>query len=90
MLHSSPLRPGGRVYAPQIRAEVQSFALPDDFDNLSLADFWKELDYRPEDFKDYHLSDHRDWRPKEDFGEYMNEISKKIFDDLGAYLYGNR
>lgn len=67
-----------------IRLKVQSFAVPDELENLSLADFWKELDYKPEDFKYYHLSD--DWHPKEDFGIYMNEISKSIFDDLGAYL----
>jgi len=86
MLHSSPVKPGGHVYAPQSRAEVQSFALPDVFKHLSLADYWKKLNYRPEDFNDYHLSD-RDWHPKEDFGEYMNKISKRISDDLGAYLY---
>ena len=49
MLHSSPLKPGGQVYAPQLRADVQSFAVPDGLESLSLADFWKELDYRPED-----------------------------------------
>jgi hypothetical protein len=84
MLHSSPVKSGGQVYAPQLRADIQSFAVPDEFEDLSLADFWKVLDYRPEDFKDYHLSDH--WHPKDDFGEYMNEISKSVFDGLGAYL----
>ena len=65
--------------------EVQSPDDPDDL-GLTLTDFWKMLDYRSDDFKDYHLSDH--WRPKEDFGRYMNEISKSICDscNLGAYL----
>jgi hypothetical protein len=76
------VKSGGPVYTPQLRVKVQSFVVPNEHGNLSLADFWKELDYKPEDFKDYHLSD--DWHPKEleDFGKYMNEISKSIFDDL--------
>ena len=65
--------------------QVSSFLDPD-CEELTLAEFWNELDYSPEDFKDHHLSDH--WRPKEDFGDYMNEISASIFrsSDLGAYL----
>ena len=57
-----------------------------DHEELTLAEFWNELDYSLEDFKDHHLSDH--WRPQEDFGDYMNEISANIFksSDLGAYL----
>jgi hypothetical protein len=84
MSHSSPVKSGGPLYAPQLRADVQSFAVPNEFEDLSLADFWKVLDYRPEDFKDSYLSDH--WDPKDDFGEYMNEISRTIFNNLGAYL----
>ena len=65
--------------------QVSSFLDPD-CEELTLAEFWNELNYSPEDFKDHHLSDH--WRPKEDFGDYMNEISASIFrsSDLGAYL----
>ena len=57
-----------------------------DHEELTLAEFWNELDYSPEEFKDRHLSDH--WRPKEDFGDYMNEISANIFKsfDFGVYL----
>ena len=75
------------VHAP-VRREVQSFAVQDDPEDLglTLTDFWKELDYRSDDFKGYHLSDH--WRPKEDFDRYVNEISKSICEsgNLGAYL----
>ena len=54
--------------------------------SATLAEFWNELNYSPDDFKDHHLSDH--WRPKEDFGDYMNEISQSIFKsfNFGAYL----
>ena len=90
---SSPVKPPRPVHAAHIRHEVQSFAVPDDSQvaDLTLADFWKELDYRSDDFKNYHLSkplERDSWRPKEDFGLYMNEISKKICDDykLGVYL----
>ena len=57
-----------------------------DHEELTLAEFWNELDYSPDEFKDHHLSNH--WRPKEDFRDYMNEISASIFrsSDLGAYL----
>lgn len=65
--------------------QVSSFVVPD-HEELALAEFWNELDYSPEDFKDHHFSDH--WRSKEYFGDYMNEISESIFksSDLGAYL----
>ena len=76
-----------------VHREEQSFAIPDDPEDLglTLADFWKELDYRSDDFKNYHLSkplERDSWRPKEDFGLYMNEISKSTCDscNLGAYL----
>ena len=62
-----------------------SFVVPD-HEELTLAEFWNELDCSPEDFKDHHLGN--DWRPKEDFGDYMNEISANIF-DLGAYLWNS-
>jgi hypothetical protein len=39
--------------------------------------------YSLEDFKDYHLSNH--WRPKEDFGDYINEISERVL-TFGVYL----
>jgi hypothetical protein len=82
----SPVKPPRPVHAAHVRREVQSFVVPDN-PGLTLADFWKELDYSPEDFKDYHLSDH--WSPKEDFGQYMNEISESLFESFdlgGAYL----
>ena len=65
---------------------VASYLVPD-HEELTLDEFWNELDYSPEDFKDHHLSNH--WRPNEDFGDYMNEISANIFKsfDLGAYLF---
>jgi hypothetical protein len=84
----SPVKPPRLVHAAHVRREVQSFVVPDDPEDpgLTLADFWKELNYSPEDFKDYDLSDH--WSPKKDFGQYMNEISESLFEsfDLGAYL----
>ena len=86
MSFSSPVKRSGPVHAPHHRQDVQSFAVPKNSKNPTLAGFWKELDYSPEDFEDYHLSDN--WRPKEDFGDYMNEISESICEslDLGAYL----
>ena len=76
------------VHAAHVRREVQYFAVPDDLEDpgLTLTDFWKVLDYRSDDFKDYHPSDH--WHPKEDFGRYMNDISKSICEscNLGAHL----
>ena len=81
------------VHGAHVHREVQSFAAPEDSEDpgLTLADFWKELDYRSDDFKNYHLSkplERDSWRPKEDFGLYMNEISKSICEsgNLGAYL----
>ena len=66
--------------------QVSSFVVPD-HKELTLGEFWNELDYNPEDFKDHHLSDDH-WRPKEDFGNYMNVISTDIFKsfDFGVYL----
>jgi hypothetical protein len=86
MSFSSPVKRSGPVHAPHHRPDVQSFVVPDDSENLTLDAFWDELDYSPEDFEDYHLCDN--WNPKEDFGNYMNEISKSIYEniDLGAYL----
>lgn len=58
--------------------QVPSFVAPDRAE-LTLGEFWNELDYSLEDFKDHHLSN--DWRPNEDFEDYMNEImiSESIF-----------
>ena len=54
--------------------------------SATLAEFWNELNYSPEDFKDHHLNKDN-WNPKKDFGEYMNQISWSVFDsfDSGAY-----
>lgn len=76
---SSPVKQPSQVHAAHVREEVQAFSVPDP-NSLTLAEFWKELRYRPQDFEDYHLSDH--WDPKDNFGDYMNEISKKILESL--------
>ena len=71
---------------PMSVTQVSSFVVPD-HEELTLGEFWNELDYSPEDFKDHHLSDNH-WRPIENFGNYMNVISTDIFKsfDLGVYL----
>ena len=77
----NPLRLNHPAYsAMQVPAFIDS-----DHEELTLAEFWNELDYSPEDFKDHHLSNH--WRPKEDFGDYMNEISTNIFKSFGLGAY---
>ena len=71
-----------------LKPKVESFAVPDEPKELTLAEFWNELDYSPKDFNDHHLQVSKDdWNPKEDFGEYMNEISRSIFEsfDFGEY-----
>ena len=69
-----------------LKLEVESFAVPDESKDLTLAEFWNELDYGPKDFNDHHLSKD-DWNPEEDFGEYMNEISRRIFDSFNFGTY---
>jgi hypothetical protein len=87
---SSPVKKSLQpIHAPHVRQEVQSFVVPKYVKKLTLVGFWQELEYSPEDFKNHNhrLSDH--WRPKEDFGDYMNEISGsmlKYFTALGEYL----
>ena len=84
---SSPIKPLRPNHAAHVRHEVQTFVVPDHEQELTVAEFWKELDYKPKDFKQYHLSD--SWCPKKDFQKYMNDISERIFasfPDLGAYL----
>lgn len=83
---SSPVKRSGPVHAAHVRAEVQSLGVRDKTKKLTLAEFWNKLDCSPKEFRDYHLSNN-DWNPKEDFGEYMNEISMSILDgfNIGAY-----
>lgn len=48
-------------------------------------DFWKELNYKPQEFRQHKLSD--GYCPKDDFKEYMEKISKKMHASCGLRTY---
>ncbi|KAF8804271.1 hypothetical protein BYT27DRAFT_7107756 [Phlegmacium glaucopus] len=67
------LRPNHAAHSCQ---EVQQFVVPEYEQEITLKQFWKELYYKPEKFKQQKLSDR--YHPKDDFKEYMEEISKRM------------
>lgn len=67
--------------------EVQTFMIPEHEKELTVAQFWEELHYNPDEFKKYRLNSRL--RPKHHLKDYMNDISNEVLKsspDLGAHL----
>jgi len=78
---SSPIKPLRPNHAAHSRQEVQTFVVPAYEQEITLDQFWIELDYQPEEFRQHKLSD--GYRPKDDFQEYVEKISKRMLGSCG-------
>lgn len=78
---SSPIKPLRPNYAPHSCQEVQTFIIPEYKHKITPEQFWKELDYNLEDFRQQKFSD--GYCPKDDFKEYMERISKRMHESCG-------